>query len=307
MLKKYQQFVKEFSYPVKTKVSLSRYCTFKVGGPADLLVEAKSVEILESVIALANRLKLPYLVIGGGSNIFFDDKGFRGLVIHYSADEISLDKTKNIVQVEAGCKLHKLVNRLANCNFGGIDFLANIPGSLGGAIVGNAGCYGQEVKNCLVDIELLDCKLGKIIKVNPAKLKFSYRHSKLKSDINLIVLRARLKLTKTNKSKILQAIKKDRLLRKSKHPLSKSAGSFFKNPSNMPAWKVIDKAGLKGNSIGGARVSRKHSNFIINYNLKAKSNDINKLANKIIKEVAEQTGIILAKEVRFINTNGKIS
>lgn len=307
MSKKYQQFIKQFPYNIKTKVSLSRYCTFGVGGLADLLIEAKSDEILKSAINLANKLNIPFLVIGGGSNIFFDDKGFRGLVIHYMADEINLDKAKKIVQVEAGCKLNKLVNKLAETNLGGIDFLANIPGSLGGAIVGNAGCYGNEIKNYLINVELLNCQTGKIIKINPAKLNFSYRHSKLKSNSNLIILKASLKLVRSNKAKILKAVRADKLLRKSKHPLDKSAGSFFKNTSDMPVWKIINQVGLKGKTIGGARVSEKHSNFIINYNSKAQASDINKLANKIIKEVKKYTGVILAKEVRFIKANGKIS
>lgn len=304
---KYQQFIKQFPHSVKTRVPLSRYCTFKVGGMADLLVEAKSDKVLISAITLADKLNLSYLVIGGGSNIFFDDKGFRGLIVHYAADDIILDKSKKIVQVDAGCKLNKLVDKLAKANLGGIDFLANIPGSLGGAIAGNAGCYRHEIKDCLTSIELLDCKLGKIIKAKPAQLKFGYRHSKLKNNSNLIVLRASLKLSKANQAKILKAIKADKLLRKSKHPLNKSAGSFFKNPINMPAWKLIDKVGLSGKTIGGARVSTKHSNHIINYNSQALSCDINKLANLIIKKVKKYTGITLVKEVRFIRADGKIN
>lgn len=306
MQKKYQQFIKQFPYKAKANVSLSKYCTFKVGGLADLLVEAKSNEVLISAITLANKLKVPYLVIGGGSNVFFDDKGFRGLIIHYSADEITIDKVKKIAQVDAGCRLNKLVNRLAQNNLGGIDFLANIPGSLGGAIVGNAGCYGNEIKNCLVSIELLNCKTGRIIKAKPAYLKFNYRHSKLKNSPNLIVLKANLKLSKSNKTEILKAISEELLLRQSKHPLKNCAGSFFKNPKGMAAWKLIDKVGLRGKTIGGARVSKKHSNHIINYNSKASSSDINKLVNKIIKEVKKHTGVTLVKEVRFVMANGKI-
>ena len=146
-MRKYQAFIEECSVKVRQNVKLSRYCTFKIGGPADLLVNIENIEDLLMVIRLANKLKIQHLIIAGGSNLLFDDAGFRGLVIHFVANNIEIDEKTRVVDVEAGCSLNYLVKYMAKHNLGGINFLANIPGSVGGAIVGNAGCYGNPYYN----------------------------------------------------------------------------------------------------------------------------------------------------------------
>ena len=216
------------AYPgIRRRVKLSHYSTFKIGGPADLLVEAKLPEQLMEVIKRAQEFKVPYLLIGGGSNLLFDDMGFRGLVVKYSADRIEVDKKYNTAWVMAGCSLNRLVKQLAFHNLGGIDFLANIPGSVGGAVVGNAGCYGRSIGEALMEVEILEAMTGRVYSVGPDKLKFTYRHSLLKEKPNWIVLRANLQLTPDGKVRILRRIEEERQERVGKDPPAPSGGRFF--------------------------------------------------------------------------------
>jgi len=299
MVSKYKSFIRKFKDFVKRDVKLSRYCTLRVGGQADLFMDVDYPELLVDAIKLANQLHIPYFVLGGGSNIFFTESGFRGLVLHYIADNIQIDKKRQLVIVDAGCKLNHLIVELAKNNLGGLNFLANIPGSIGGAVVGNAGCYGREIGDCLVSVDVFNVKTGRLIKIKSVDLKFSYRHSKLKANPHLIVLRAKFRLVKDKQVNILRAIQKEKELRLLKHPQAPSAGSFFKNPESIAAWRLIDKSRMRGVAVGGARVSYKHSNFIINYR-QATALDILKLADKIKRAVKIKTGVKLESEVRFV-------
>lgn len=298
--KKYQEFAKGYPGLIKRQAPLSRYCTFKIGGPADLLVDAKNPEQLIEIIKLARKLKLRYLVIGAASNLLFDDAGFRGLIARYLGQDIEAEKNSGVLTVEAGCLLNRLVKHAAMYNLGGIDFLANIPGSVGGAIVGNAGCYGKSISSALVEVEILEATTNQSYWVSPDKLKFSYRHSILKQKPNWIVLRAKLKLAPDSKSRILKAIEEERQLRWGKHPHASCAGSFFKNPKGEAAWKLVDAAGMRGATIGGARVSTKHPNFLVNVG-GAKATDVKALAQQVIKAVRKRMGTTLEPEIRYIS------
>jgi len=298
--KKYNEFAKAYPGVIKRRAPLSRYCTFKIGGPADLLVEAKNPTQLVEIVKLAHKLKLRYLVIGSASNLLFDDAGFRGLVVRYLANNIEVEKSTGVVMAWAGCSLNRLVKQAAMYNLGGINFLANIPGTVGGAIVGNAGCYGQAIDTVLIDVDLLNYKTGEVATVDLNELGFTYRSSGLKTKPHLIVLSARFKLVPDSKSRILKAIEEERLLRWSKHPRSACAGSFFKNPPNDLAWKVVEAAGMRGARVGHARISTKHTNFLVNIG-GAKSRDVKKLADKVIGAAKKKLGIILEPEVRYIS------
>ena len=305
-MRKYQRFIKECSVKVRQDVKLSRYCTFKIGGPADLFINIDNVGDLITIIRLANKLKINHLVIAGGSNLLFNDKGFRGLIIHFIANLIEVDEKKMMASVEAGCMLNKLIKYLAKYDLGGMNFLANIPGSVGGAIVGNAGCYGKEIRDVLVDIDIFNVKKNKVLKVKSEDLGFSYRQSKLKQLPHWIVLSARFKLTKDKQAHILKDVGQEKKIRLHKHPLAPSAGSFFKNPQRQPVWRFIDSVGMRGKTLGGARVSNKHPNFIINYH-RATAKDVFKLATLIKKAVKNKIGVSLESEVRFVDQYGKIS
>ncbi|HCR41775.1 TPA: hypothetical protein DIV45_00140 [Patescibacteria group bacterium] len=323
----YSQFISESPVKVARGVKLSRFCTMKVGGPADLLVEAKTKEELVEALKLAHKLDIPYFVLAGGSNVVFPDTGFRGLVVRYVADKIEILKPachsgesmrrlqnrinqsirswtsqddERVVEVEAGMMLGVMVQQLLKQNWGGFNFLANIPGSVGGAIVGNAGCYGKEIKDVLEEVEIFNVKTGKIMQVKPSELGFDYRHSKLKHQPELIVLSAILKVIKVNSKAALKEIAEEKQVRLDKHPQSPSCGSWFKNPARgIPAWKFIDQAGLRGHTIGGARISNKHSNFLVNCG-GAKTRDIVRLVDLVKTRVQRATGIKLQEEAKLV-------
>ena len=273
----------------------------KVGGPADLLVEAKTRSALIEVLQLAHKLNIKYFIIAGGSNVVFPDKGWRGLVIRYKAKVIGVHKQTMIAEVEAGAMLGDLVRNLLKQSLGGFSFLANIPGSVGGAIVGNAGCYGKEIKDVLREVEIFNVKTGEISRVKPDGLGFNYRQSKLKDHPELIVLTAIFKLEKVSKKQALKEIAEEKQLRLDKHPQAPSCGSWFKNPERgVPAWKFIDQAGMRGVALGGARMSRKHSNFLVNCG-GATARDVAKLAKLVQQKVKAKTGVSLEPEVRIVD------
>jgi UDP-N-acetylmuramate dehydrogenase len=298
--KKYNAFIKAYPGVIKRRVPLSRYCTFKIGGPADLLVEAKNPTQLVEIVTLAHKLKLRYLVIGAASNLLFDDAGFRGLVIRYLANDVEVEKSSGVVMAWAGCLLNRLVKHAAMYNLGGINFLANIPGTVGGAIVGNAGCYGQTISSVLIDIDLFNVKTGQTYTINPDELEVTYRGSGLKTQPHLIVLSARFKLVPDSKSRILKAIEEEKRLRWEKHPHAACAGSFFRNPQGEAAWKLIDEAGMRGGTVGGARMSAKHTNFLVNIG-GAKARDVKKLSAKVMAAVKKRFGTTLEPEIRYID------
>lgn len=266
-----------------------------------MFVEAKTKNELVVILQLAHKFGIKYFVLAGGSNVIFPDKGWRGVVVQYLCDRIKIGSGKKVAQVEAGAMLGNVVCKLLKQSLGGFNFLANIPGSVGGAVVGNAGCYGKEIKDVLRAVEVFNVKTGKIIAMKPSELGFDYRHSKLKDHPELVVLSAIFRLAKIDKKQALKEIAAEKKLRKSKHPQAPSCGSWFKNPSRTePAWKFIEAAGMKGAAVGGAKISNKHANFLINYR-HATAKDIFKLSKLVKQKVKAKTGIFLIEEVRIIN------
>ena len=301
MKKIYLKFISECPIKVARGVKLSRFCTMKVGGPADLFVEAKTPSELIEVLRIAIKLGIKYFVLASGSNVVFPDAGWRGLVIHYTANSIKIERKKMVAEVEAGAKLNYVVMHLVDLGLGGFNFLANIPGSVGGAIVGNAGCYGKEIKDFLRTIQIYNVKTNEVSTIKPKELDFAYRHSKLKERPELIVLSAVFKLGKINKKQALKEIAEEKQLRWRKHPHAPSCGSWFKNPERgVPAWKFIEAAGMRGATIGGARISCKHSNFLINCG-GATATDVAKLSLFVKRKVGSQTGINLMEEVKIVS------
>jgi len=290
---------------VQTQVSLAEHCRFGVGGTADYFaIVTDEAEFLQ-VLAYAQQRQLRFFVFSGGNNLFFDDAGFRGLVIKLQPGTYEIAPTRNAVTVFAGNELGALVRDLARQNLGGLTFLANIPGSVGGAVVGNAGCYGQAMKDVLVSAEIYDVKASTKINTAPLDLSFSYRHSRLKTDTHHVVLAATLRITECNGTAVLREIDDELSLRLSKHPHdAKCAGSFFTNPpSRQPAWELITAAGMASAQTGGAAISSRHANFLINTG-KATSADILALARRIREQVHTNCGIELTTEARYISPTG---
>lgn len=288
---------------IQRGIKLADHCRFSVGGPADLFIEAESAEEIREAVQYAKQNKLDYFLYGGGSNLFFDDKGFRGLVIRITGGKFQL-LGNGLVFVDAGCMLPKLVRDLAHLGWGGLEFLGNIPGSVGGAIVGNAGCYGRSVADILQVARIYSISKDQVDVLKSQDFRFSYRHSNIKNDSDKVVLNATIKTIQRPPDEIMKEIEQELEERKNKHPhAAKCAGSFFKNPSEMPAWKAISEAGLQAFCIGGACLSDKHANFLINRG-NATSEDILKLARKIQLQVRDKLGIQLEPEVRYIGEHG---
>jgi UDP-N-acetylmuramate dehydrogenase len=304
---------------IKEKIPLKEYTTFKIGGPARYFFVAKSKKDLKNAILWAKKKKLLFFILGGGSNVLFSDKGFNGLVIKIQNTQYEIRNTK--IVAEAGVPLQKLVLESAKKGLSELENLAGIPGTLGGAIWGNAGAFGREIGDLVEEVKVLEVK-GSRLKVKRLKNKeceFGYRESIFKRKKNLIILEATLKLKKGKRKEIEEKIKEILRLRKEKQPLGfPSAGSVFKNvpvekvPKEirekfkeeikdgfLPAGVLIEAAGLKGFQIEGAKISEKHANFIVNVG-KAKASDVKELIEKIKKEVKKKFKVQLEEEIKLV-------
>lgn len=288
--------MKEFG-EVLENVDLKKYNTYRIGGKARYLIKPYNIESLELLINYLNNNNIKYLVIGNGSNIILPDEDYGGVIILLS----NLNKciiNKDEVYVEAGEMLNVFVMNVVNNNLGGIENLCGIPGTLGGAIVQNAGCYGTNISDKLISVSYLEN--GKVFEIKKSECNFSYRDSIFKSNKNKIILSAKFKFNFKNKDEMLSIIKENNQKRKNSQPLEyPNAGSVFRNPVNLSSGKLIDEAGLKGYNINDAYVSIKHANFIINRG-NATSKDIIDLINYIKKVILEKYNIELILEQEII-------
>lgn len=300
---------------VKENVVLAPYTSYKIGGPAEYFFEAKNKEDFIGIIKEAQKIRVPFLILGQGTNVLISDKGVKGLVIINRCQDYKIDR--GLVYAESGVLLPRLVRELAQKNLGGLEFLANIPGTIGGAIVGNAGSYGKSISDILKSVEII-LKDGKIKKVERDFLEFSYRDSRLKKEDIGIILLAELMVKRKPLEEILQEIDKDQKIRELKHPRGASCGSFFKNidikslttgeiekfkdsliEGKISVAKLIESCGLKSAKIGDAQISEKHSNFIINLG-KAKCSDILRLTEMVKREVYRKFDIRLEEEIKYL-------
>ena len=288
--------MKEFGI-VLENVNLKDYNTYKIGGIAKYIVKPNKVEDLINLIDYLKKENIDFLVIGKGSNIILPDEDFDGVLI--LLDNLNKYVIKdNVVEVEAGIGLGTFIINLVNNSLGGLENLCGIPGTLGGAIVGNAGCYGSLISDYLVSVTYLENGTIKTISKNDCN--FSYRDSIFKRDKNKIILSCKFELNKSNKEDMLEVIKENTLKRKNSQPLEyPNAGSVFRNPEGVAAGKLIEDLGLKNYNINGAYVSNKHANFIINKD-NAESKDIVTLIEFIQEKVEKEYGIKLILEQEII-------
>ena len=271
---------------LKRNTLLKNYTTFRIGGPAEFFFEAKTKEGLIKAIGLAKERKLPFFILGGGSNLLVSDKGYKGLVVSYQLSSFVLQK--NRIVVGAGARLANLVN----C---GLEWAAGIPGTVGGAIYGNAGAFGESMEDEVRSVEVFDANTGKIKVFKKKDCQFAYRRSIFKKKKNLIILSAEIKAGKSNLKKVKEYLD----YRMQRHPQLPSAGSIFKNPGRTPAAILIHKAGLTGRKIGQAQISEKHSNFIVNLG-DAKAEDVKKLISLAKKTVKNKFKITLEEETQHL-------
>ena len=279
---------------------MSKYTSFKIGGPAECLIKIEKKEELKEILLLANKENIPITIIGNGSNILVSDDGIRGITLIIKIEGIKYleDGKKVIVNVGAGEKIAKLGRMFLNNQLTGFEEISGIPGSVGGAVRMNAGAHGKEMKDIVKTVTCMDY-LGNEKKFNSSEMKFEYRKSILKEE-KYIVTEVEIELEKGNKEKIKEKMDEYTKFRKEKQPLEyPSAGSTFKRGNDFITAKLIDEAGLKGFSIGGAEVSTKHSGFIINKG-DATAKDVLELVNKVKEEVYKKFNKKIELEVEVI-------
>ena len=281
---------------VRTDEPMSVHTTFRIGGTADYFVMPSSVSELESVIRLLKESDIEYYVIGNGSNLLVGDKGYRGVIIQLADTFDGVEYVDDVmVKVMSGMKLSRLGNQLADKGLAGFEFATGIPGTIGGAVRMNAGAYGGEIKDIIISAEVLD-KNGNIVTLDKDELELGYRTSCIMKN-GYVVVSATLRLAHGNREDIIANIKELSVKRRTKQPLEyPSAGSTFKRPEGYFAAKLIEDAGLKGLSSGGAQVSEKHAGFVVNKG-NATARDVCELTDKIKEEVQKQFGVTLELEV----------
>lgn len=277
---------------------MSDHTTFKVGGPAKYFVVPYRAEDIRKYILAAEEYKVPYYVIGNGSNLLVSDKGYDGMIIMLGRDLGNITVSGDRITAEAGTSLARLFNTARRHSLSGLEFAAGIPGTLGGACYMNAGAYGGEMKDVLTKVVTID-RQGNTHEYKQGGMELSYRNS-IFIRKQEIILSAEMKLCKGDAEEMTQKVNDLLAKRKEKQPLEyPSAGSTFKRPEGYFAAKLIDDAGLKGYTVGGAQVSDKHAGFVINRG-GATASDIKQLVDYIQKTVKEKFNVSLECEIEFV-------
>jgi UDP-N-acetylmuramate dehydrogenase len=297
-------FQEEVGKPVREGVVLRDFSNFRIGGPADYFFEAASAGDLKAATLAARKHSIPCYVIGGGFNLLFDDAGFRGLIIRNSVKGISLAASGPVLTAFSGTSLDDMVAFATACGLSGFEFLAGIPGTVGGAVFGNAGAFGRSIGEYLEDALLLD-REGREFRAQREYFSFGYRHSGLKKKHD-ILLSLQFRLEARDKDEIKARIEENLAARAQKHPPKETAyaGSYFKNPVRPDGTKVaagylLEQIGARDLRVGGAAVYPGHSNFLINRG-NAAARDVLALAGKLKARVKERFGIELEEEVIFL-------
>ena len=281
---------------VKTEEPMKNHTTFRVGGPAEFFVMPRSAEEVKKVINLCRRESFPYYIIGNGSNLLVSDQGYRGVVLQIYKEMSYIEIEENVVVAQAGALLSAIANKALENGLTGFEFAAGIPGTLGGACVMNAGAYGGEMKDVLEEVTVLT-EEGEVLTIPKENLELGYRTSIIARK-GYIVLEARIQLREGEKEAIKSLMEELKDKRVSKQPLEyPSAGSTFKRPEGYFAGKLIQDAGLRGFSVGGAQVSEKHCGFVINRE-NATAADVAELMRQVSARVEEEFGVKLEPEVK---------
>ena len=319
-----EQLSNKIGLPVLADEPLLNYTTFRIGGPAKFLVKVNNVGDLQKALNAAMEFKLPFFILGGGSNVLVSDKGFDGLVIKLEPSDLKIEGGR--ISVFAGNNWSDFVRKTMEKGFSGLEFGANIPGTVGGAIYGNAGAYGQGAGDFVEKIEIIiceertveteHCSVSTVRMITNSDCEFDYRDSIFKKNKNWIIAEATFALIKDmNSQEKFKKIQDEYESRCTKQPLNfPSAGCSFKNiiyteelsrfkdwvvKGKLPAARFIEGADLKGMKIGGAMVSDKHANFIINYN-NAKADDVVQLISLVKTRVRNEFGVQLEEEIQYV-------
>jgi UDP-N-acetylmuramate dehydrogenase len=288
---------------------MSLHTSFRIGGPADLYAVATGSQQLVELVSLARERDIPYLIIGRGTNILVADEGIRGLVIENGSQQISFEdagRAGSVLYAESGALLGDLARESARRGLGGLEWAVGIPGSVGGAIVGNAGAYGRYMGDVARKATVL-ARDGTVRQLAAAEMDFGYRTSRFKGQAGKgcqeVILSAELELHPESAQSLAQKMAEYTRRREASQPTGPSVGSVFKRTKQYPAGFLIEQAGLKGTRIGGAQISSKHANFIINLD-GARAADVKALIDLAQDQVREQFGVELEPEIEFIGEWG---
>lgn len=275
---------------------MKRHTTFRIGGPCDIFIKPRSIEEIRQIIEVVKENKVPYYVVGNGSNLLVSDDGYRGVIINLFNNFSDITVEGNTITASAGALLGKIGYTALKNSLTGFEFATGIPGTLGGAVVMNAGAYGGEMKDVLSEVTVLT-KEGELLTLKADELELGYRTSIIAKK-DYIVLEGKIQLKPGEPDKIKAIIDDLAFRRRDKQPLEyPSAGSTFKRPKDNFAGKLIMDAGLRGYTSGGAMVSDKHCGFVINKG-DATCEDVIKLTDHVKEEVKNQFGIELELEVK---------
>ncbi len=283
---------------IRLQEPMANHTTFRIGGPAQIFVIPETTEEIRQIVRLCKEREVPYFVLGRGSNLLVSDAGMEGVVlqIYDNYSDFSIDG--NQVKAQAGVMLSKIGYAVKEKGLNGFEFAAGIPGTLGGAVMMNAGAYGGEMKDIITSVQLMD-EDGNLLEKSCDEMEFSYRHSIL-TEQKLLVLGATITLTQGDKKVIEERMQELATARRKKQPLEfPSAGSTFKRPEGYFAGKLIMDAGLCGYQVGGAQVSEKHCGFVINRG-NATAADVLQLVTDVKKKVYEKFQVELEPEIRLV-------
>jgi UDP-N-acetylmuramate dehydrogenase len=295
-----KNFIKKFEKCLNENVKLSSYSWFNLGGNADYLFKPRDINHLKEFLKEANKKNLKITILGAGSNTLFRDNGVRGVVIKLGKEFSFIKKIEeNVLEIGAATLDRKVANFAMANNLKNLEFLSCIPGSIGGAIIMNSGCYDSDISKFIISIKVLDKKKMIESEIKKEDIKFFYRGTDLSNDF--IILSAKLKCSSGDKNEI-EKVQNELIERKkiSQPSQIKTCGSTFKNINgDKKAWMLIKEAGCNNYSEGDAVISKKHCNFFVN-NGKARSRDIENLVKKVQKKVLEKTGINLELEIKIV-------
>lgn len=295
----YREYFSEEDYSdIRFNELMRKHTSFQIGGPADVMVIPSSEEELIKSVKICRANKLKYFVMGNGSNLLVRDGGIRGVVIKINGNFDKIEIKKNIISVQAGALLSTTSKQALKHSLSGLEFASGIPGTVGGAVVMNAGAYGGEMKDIVKTVRVLTTE-NEILELSNKELNFGYRNSKVK-ELDWIVLTVEFQLSKSDYKKIDEKMKDFTFQRTSKQPLEMaSGGSTFKRPEGYFAGKLIDDSGLRGLRHGDAQVSEKHCGFVVN---RGNSNykEVMELIDVIKKTVRDNYGVELEMEIKQV-------
>lgn len=290
------EFLPGFEGEIKQDEPMSRHTTWKTGGPAELFLVPRNLKALRSALARLGEKNIPCFVLGNGSNLLISDLGIAGAVIKLGSGFQRIKWGEDKIWAGCGIMLSTLVRGACRLGLGDLSFLAGIPGSLGGALIMNAGAYGGEIGQLLNKVKWIT-RRGEMMEMGTDSLDYAYRKSAYPP--GAVLVGAELRVNRHKPEELLKKREEIIVKRRNSHPDGPSAGSTFKNPPGYKAWELIDKAGLRGLRRGALEVSAKHPNFIINHG-GAKSGEIWDLMQEITRKVEERTGLELEPEIKRV-------